>query len=117
MTYPFAKRFNGGNQVDPTLLDAIELGVQECLTELGTAIRPMSVMAKCIDDNKQILSSYDPSILVDAAILVRNGEQLVNDFVMQKVFSLHPTPDTFDERPFDKVIGSMQIQTPFVLLY
>ena len=55
-------------------------------------------LAKRLWSNKRALEKFDPSVVVDIAVLLGKGETLMRKAFMDRNLSLYPTPETFHVR-------------------
>ena len=52
-------------------------------------------LAKRLWSNKRALERFDPSVVVDIAVLMVKGETLIRKAFRDRNLSLYPTPETF----------------------
>ena len=55
----------------------------------------ISRLAKRLWSNKRALEKFDPSIVVDLAILMQKGEVLIRQAFLDFNLDMHPYPETF----------------------
>ena len=55
-------------------------------------------LAKRLWSNKRALEKFDPSIVVDLAILMQKGEVLIRQAFLDRDLDLYPYPETFHMR-------------------
>ena len=86
-------------QVDEETLDVVMLCREEIIQECGEECKEgMARLAERLYGNQRVLSQFDPSIIVDLAILKIKGESLIRRAFLDKALAAYPTPDTFSER-------------------
>ena len=55
-------------------------------------------LAKRLWSNKRALEKFDPSIVVDLAVLKQKGEVLIRQAFLDRNLDMYPYPETFHER-------------------